>query len=86
MADVLDYLMAPFPGNRPQNPGVVLQCLAEVELNPPPRDSDEREDPKSDTKGKKKEQLKAKIHLSELKIKIPFKAIGILSVIVTMGG
>lgn len=86
LADVLDYLMAPFPGNRPQNPGVVLQCLAEVELNPPPRDSDEREDPKSDTKGKKKEQLKAKIRLSELKIKIPFKAIGILSVIVTMGG
>ncbi|MGF1494583.1 MAG: protein kinase [Microcoleaceae cyanobacterium] len=33
LADVIDYLMAPFPGNRPQNPQVVLQCLREVDLS-----------------------------------------------------
>lgn len=33
LADVIDYLMAPFPGNRPQNPQVVLQCLKEVNLS-----------------------------------------------------
>ncbi len=48
LADVIDYLMAPFPGNRPQNPTMILQCLADVEtkdstsgvensrINPPP--------------------------------------------------
>jgi WD40 repeat protein/predicted Ser/Thr protein kinase len=33
-ADVLDYLMAPFPGNRPQNPSMILQCLQEIEVHP----------------------------------------------------
>jgi serine/threonine protein kinase len=37
LADLIDYLMAPFPGNRPQNTEVILQRLREVkqELNPP---------------------------------------------------
>ncbi|MDJ0555400.1 MAG: serine/threonine-protein kinase [Microcoleaceae cyanobacterium MO_207.B10] len=31
LADVIDYLMAPFPGNRPQKPTIILQCLAEID-------------------------------------------------------
>ncbi|MBW4495478.1 MAG: serine/threonine protein kinase [Oscillatoria princeps RMCB-10] len=31
VADVIDYLMAPFPGNRPQNAQMILQCLAETD-------------------------------------------------------
>jgi serine/threonine protein kinase len=31
LADVIDYMMAPFPGQRPQKPHAILQCLAEVE-------------------------------------------------------
>ena len=30
LKDVIDYLMAPFPGNRPQKPKVILKCLAEI--------------------------------------------------------
>ncbi len=30
-ADLIDYLMAPFPGNRPQNTGVILQRLHEID-------------------------------------------------------
>lgn len=33
VANVIDYLMAPFPGNRPQSPQVVLQCLEEINLD-----------------------------------------------------
>ncbi|MEB3341373.1 serine/threonine-protein kinase [Okeania sp.] len=40
--DVIDYLMAPFPGNRPQNPTMILQCLIEIE---------EKEDSSSGTDG-----------------------------------
>ena len=32
LANVIDYLMAPFPGNRPQSPQMVLQCLEEINL------------------------------------------------------
>ncbi|OCR02966.1 serine/threonine protein kinase [Oscillatoriales cyanobacterium USR001] len=32
VASVIDYLMAPFPGNRPQNPQMILQCLADIDL------------------------------------------------------
>ncbi|HEY9710218.1 MAG TPA: serine/threonine-protein kinase [Oculatellaceae cyanobacterium] len=31
LADLIDYMMAPFPGNRPQNTQVILDQLAEVE-------------------------------------------------------
>ncbi|NET40969.1 MAG: protein kinase [Okeania sp. SIO2B3] len=31
LADIIDYLMAPFPGNRPQTPTMILQCLAEID-------------------------------------------------------
>lgn len=31
--DVIDYLMAPFPGKRPQNSQSILQCLAEMDAN-----------------------------------------------------
>ena len=31
LADLIDYMMAPFPGNRPQNTQVILDRLAEVE-------------------------------------------------------
>lgn len=33
LANVIDYLMAPFPGNRPQSPQMVLQCLEEINLD-----------------------------------------------------
>jgi WD40 repeat protein len=33
VANIIDYLMAPFPGNRPQSPQVVLQCLEEINLD-----------------------------------------------------
>ncbi len=33
LADVIDYLMAPFPGNRPQTPQMILQCLKEIDLS-----------------------------------------------------
>lgn len=33
--DVIDYLMAPFPGKRPQNAQAILQCLAEIDLTLP---------------------------------------------------
>jgi len=29
--EVIDYLMAPFPGNRPQKVAMILQCLADIE-------------------------------------------------------
>ena len=31
LADLIDYMMAPFPGNRPQNTYVILQRLEEIE-------------------------------------------------------
>ena len=31
LADLIDYLMAPFPGNRPQNTGVILQRLHDLD-------------------------------------------------------
>lgn len=31
LADLVDYLMAPFPGNRPQNTQVIIDCLGELE-------------------------------------------------------
>ncbi|MDY6939887.1 MAG: serine/threonine-protein kinase [Cyanobacteriota bacterium] len=31
LADVIDYMMAPFPGNRPQHAQMILKSLAEVE-------------------------------------------------------
>ncbi len=33
LADVIDYMMAPFPGNRPQNAQMILQCLQESDPN-----------------------------------------------------
>ncbi|VXD23983.1 Serine/threonine protein kinase with WD40 repeats (fragment) [Planktothrix serta PCC 8927] len=33
LAALIDYLIAPFPGNRPQNPQMILQCLAECKTN-----------------------------------------------------
>lgn len=36
LADVIDYLMAPFPGNRPQNPQMILQCLSDIHLDQEP--------------------------------------------------
>ncbi|WP_293166479.1 serine/threonine-protein kinase [Okeania sp. SIO2C9] len=31
LADIVDYLMAPFPGNRPQTAAMILHCLAEID-------------------------------------------------------
>ncbi len=40
--DVIDYLMAPFPGNRPQNPMMILQCLAEIKTENSPKTDNSR--------------------------------------------
>jgi len=34
VANIIDYLMAPFPGNRPQSTQMILQCLADLEAEP----------------------------------------------------
>lgn len=36
LADLIDYLMAAFPGRRPQTPEVILRCLAELRDPAPP--------------------------------------------------
>ncbi len=41
MADVIDYLMAPFPGKRPQNAQMILQCLAETDPTMPMNQSNQ---------------------------------------------
>ncbi|MEB3831763.1 serine/threonine-protein kinase [Phormidium sp. CCY1219] len=33
--DIIDYLMAPFPGKRPQSAMAIVHCLAEIDLTPP---------------------------------------------------
>lgn len=35
LADLIDYLMATFPGKRPQTPQMILRCLEEI-VSPPP--------------------------------------------------
>ncbi len=35
VAKVIDYLMAPFPGNRPQSTQMILQCLADLDAPAP---------------------------------------------------
>lgn len=35
MTDIIDYLMAPFPGKRPQNAQMILQCLADLDPTMP---------------------------------------------------
>ncbi|MGK7920185.1 MAG: protein kinase [Trichodesmium sp.] len=40
--DIIDYLMAPFPGNRPQNPTMILQCLAEIQTENSPGNENSR--------------------------------------------
>ncbi|HIK13547.1 MAG TPA: serine/threonine protein kinase [Oscillatoriaceae cyanobacterium M33_DOE_052] len=44
-ADVIDYMMAPFPGKRPQNTQSIVQCLAEIDTAPP-GDAEESQPPK----------------------------------------
>lgn len=39
VASVIDYLMAPFPGNRPQSPQMILQCLKDIDLSGEPSPS-----------------------------------------------
>ena len=36
LADLIDYLMAPFPGRRPQTPDIILRCLEETSSPVPP--------------------------------------------------
>ncbi len=91
LADVIDYLMAPFPGNRPQNPQMVLQCLAEVDLN---ISDTPKSEPKSDEKDKK-DRVKAKPSdqksfidvVSQIKVpQLQFKYFWILGSILLMAG
>ncbi|MEB3883556.1 serine/threonine-protein kinase [Lyngbya sp. CCY1209] len=80
LADVMDYLMAPFPGNRPQNPQVILQCLAEVELHRP--EPEEEESDKDEPKDPKKKKPKPKDgEKRPFNFRIPLKAMGIMSAV-----
>ncbi|MBE9130126.1 serine/threonine protein kinase, partial [Coleofasciculus sp. LEGE 07081] len=36
LADLMDYLMAAFPGQRPQTPQMILRCIEEIVSPPPP--------------------------------------------------
>ncbi|KOR36165.1 serine/threonine protein kinase [Planktothricoides sp. SR001] len=42
-ADVIDYLMASFPGKRPQNAQAIIRCLEELKHASPSSDADESE-------------------------------------------
>jgi WD40 repeat protein/predicted Ser/Thr protein kinase len=42
-ADVIDYLMASFPGKRPQNAQAIIRCLAELKHASPSSDADDSE-------------------------------------------
>lgn len=57
LAALIDYLMATFPGNRPQNPQMILQCLAEVDLNQSANNKNNTSESK-DTTGSKRQRSK----------------------------
>ncbi|CAD5942208.1 putative WD repeat-containing protein alr3466 [Planktothrix tepida] len=57
LAALIDYLMATFPGNRPQNPQMILQCLAEVDLNQSANNKNNTSESK-DTAGSKRQRSK----------------------------
>ncbi|ERT06295.1 tyrosine kinase family protein [Lyngbya aestuarii BL J] len=57
-ADLLDYLMATFPGNRPQNCQVILKCIREIKQEQAKTTSNYQET--SQTKTQKKQKTKNK--------------------------
>lgn len=92
LADVIDYLMAPFPGNRPQNPQMVLQCLAEVDLNSSANTT--KSEPTTDIKDRPKPKPPSKVDgrslidlVTQFKLpKIKLKYVWILGSIVLISG
>ena len=74
LADFIDYLMAPFPGKRPANARVILDCLESLNsaarthpLNPPPRRGAKQAKPRGwgdRAKSLRKSPLTAKLGLA----------------------
>ncbi len=98
LADVLDYLMAPFPGNRPQTPQMVLQCIKEIDLSQTPNSRPIPKEPQ-DSPPKKPSKPKRKVPLLKdrttkfsnplsrsFQFRFPFKFLGIMGTFLLMGG
>ncbi|MGB3534856.1 MAG: serine/threonine-protein kinase [Microcoleaceae cyanobacterium] len=95
-ADVLDYLMAPFPGNRPQNPTMILQCLKEIDTSsestlqrvPSVKDSSRKKSkPKKRSVNLKKLQPQTIASLSfprSFELKLPVISIGWLTLAIVL--
>ncbi|MDY7023347.1 MAG: serine/threonine-protein kinase, partial [Cyanobacteriota bacterium] len=99
LADVLDYLMAPFPGNRPQTPQMILQCLREIDLSQTGIPSVSQKSELKDSPPKKRSVPKQKVRLRKEKLTrfsnpfptsiefhFPFKFLWILITLLLSGG
>ncbi|VXD24427.1 Serine/Threonine protein kinase with WD40 repeats [Planktothrix serta PCC 8927] len=100
LAAVIDYLMAPFPGNRPQSPQAVLQCLAEIDLNKATNSKNNSSETKDASSSKRQRPKRERednnlikgtgLNLSASKItfpKIPLKYLGVLGTsLLVLGG
>ena len=91
LADVLDYLMAPFPGNRPQTPQMILQCLKEIDLSqtstsPLPKDKDKPKPPKPIIKPPKRISVPISLPSKPIQFHFPFKFLGIMGTFLLIGG
>ena len=94
-ADVLDYLMAPFPGNRPQSPQMILQCLKEIDLSqqlppkPPAGVRDKPVKPKKSKRPANRKRLKPKAQAPvpvkrKVQLRLPFASLWLLGPIMIM--
>ncbi|EAW33769.1 Serine/Threonine protein kinase with WD40 repeats [Lyngbya sp. PCC 8106] len=90
LSDLLDYLMATFPGNRPQTPQVILKCLREIDLtqpvspkvtpDPPPK-------PPSKRKPRSREVIPFyRLPRPSIQFNFPFKFLWIMGTFFLMGG
>lgn len=92
LADVLDYLMAPFPGNRPQTPKVILQCLKEIDLTQQKESKPEPPKPKPEpppppVPKKKQRTPKISVPLSRpFQFNFPFKFLWMMGTVLLIGG
>ncbi len=98
LAGLIDYLMATFPGNRPQYPQMILQCLRDIDLSPPANNQNSPSDSKdtSDSKRKRSQEegtnpvKNAGLNFSAPQIKLPKISIKYLSIfgtsLLVMGG
>jgi len=89
LADLLDYLMATFPGNRPQTPQVILKCLREIDLTQPvsPKPKDPPPKPPPKPKPRPREGIPFyRLPRPLIKLNFPFKFLWIMGTFFLMGG